>query len=84
MSDAPEILIIHETMAQSMVRDASTVAMFFSLVMVGIWLESDVLQWVGAIIGFIVIVLNAVRLAMGAKMTVAEARKRLDEIEARK
>ncbi|MND62680.1 hypothetical protein D3C80_539710 [compost metagenome] len=75
-----QVIIIHETVLNSWMRDASTFALFLALIGIGILLQSVALQWVGAIIGFIVV---GTRASMIRKcFTIPDARKRLDEMEA--
>ncbi|MFI3902563.1 hypothetical protein [Ochrobactrum sp. S1502_03] len=75
-----QVIIIHETVLKSWLRDASTFALFLALIGIGILLQSVALQWVGAIIGFIVV---GTRASMIRKcFTISDARKRLDEMEA--
>lgn len=78
----PEVIIIHETVAQAWMRDASMVAAVVALIGIGVFLKSPAMQWVGAILAFVLIVATAVRFSGESKMTVSEARQRLDEIEA--
>lgn len=75
-----EIIVIHESIAQSWARDLSTLALFSGMIGIGIALDSSAMQWVGAIIAFGAMwarVSGASR-----KMSTAEARNRLDEIDA--
>ncbi|MEM8801108.1 MAG: hypothetical protein AAGF55_01090 [Pseudomonadota bacterium] len=81
MSDK-HIIILHETVLQSWLRDASTLALFVALIGIGVFLESAAMQWVGAFIGFTFIIGKAIASAQRDKMlSVSEARKKLDEIE---
>lgn len=82
MSDKKEVIILYETALQSWIRDASSAVMFIALIGIGVLLESSAMQWVGALLGFLVIIGKAVNHHNKSKMTVAQARKRLDEIEA--
>jgi hypothetical protein len=75
----PEVIIVHETVLQSWLIDASTFAMFLALIGIGVFLDSNAMQWIGAIIGFFTIVGRASR---KQRLSVGEARKRLDELEA--
>ena len=82
MAGKNTLIVIHQTPLQSWVRDASSAAMFIGLVGIGVVLDSIALQWAGAILGFLVIISQAISLRENHKMTVEQARKRLDEIEA--
>jgi hypothetical protein len=79
MKEKTSIIVIHESVAQSWARDASSFVMAVVMMGVGVWLESGAMQWVGAFMWFLAMLNMAMNAAR--KMTVAEARKRLDEIE---
>jgi len=82
MSEKPEVIIIRETPLESWIADMSSVACFVALIGIGIALGSNAMQWVGAILGFLTIISRAARAAKDNRMTIEQARKRLDEIEA--
>jgi hypothetical protein len=48
----------------------------------GVILQSSAMQWFGAVVGFIVICNRAGEAFKKNRMTIDQARKRLDEIEA--
>jgi hypothetical protein len=52
-------VVIKESALESWVRDASTLALFVGLIGIGVFLESNAMQWTGAIIGFISLVARA-------------------------
>jgi uncharacterized protein (AIM24 family) len=76
------VVIIHETVLKSWLRDLSTFALFAALIGVGIVLNSGAMQWMGAIIAFITVLSKASGLQKKNRKTVAEARLFLDEVEA--
>lgn len=76
---SPEIIIIRETWRESLLSDAGTFCLFVGLIGIGWLLDSSAMQWVGAFVGFVTILTTAKKL--GQRMTVAEARRKLDEIE---
>lgn len=79
----PEIIVVHETMAKGIVRDATSFATVFAMCGVGIFLESAAMQWVGGILALLVIFSQASRVSgKNNRMTIAQARARLDELEA--
>jgi hypothetical protein len=80
MSDKTKIMLIHESVVMSWLRDASTFALFFALIGIGWFIGSSVLEVVGAIVAFITIA--STPLKEKSKFTVAEARAELDKIEA--
>lgn len=73
------IRVVNETLAQSLLSDAGTIAMLVSLVLVGKFIGSEALQWVGAIMGFLAVLSRASKSA--PKMTIEEARAYLDKLE---
>lgn len=79
MTDKPTVIIIRETWKESIVSDTYSYLMAIAMMVPGYFLNIDALQWLGAILFMITL------LAMGSntkhKMTVTEARSRLDEIE---
>lgn len=80
-STSTEVIIIRETAIQSLVKDAGTFALFASLIGVGVLLDSGAMQWVGAIVGFTTIFTWVIRGTSKNRMTVEQARVRLNEIE---
>lgn len=81
MKKPPEVIFLKETPLQSWISDMSSVVGFVLLIGIGVYLESNAMQWVGAILGFFTIMIKAARHAKDNRMTIAQARKRLDEIE---
>lgn len=79
MTKKTEVIVIHETVLQSYLVDSSTFLLFAALIGVGVYLDSSAMQWVGALIGFITM---AGRISRLNRMTIEQARKRLDAIEA--
>lgn len=76
MSD-PEVIIIRETAVQSVVSDAVTLATFSAMIGIGIWMDSAAMQWVGGIFFFCWILARR----KAPRLTIKEARQRLDELE---
>lgn len=81
--DSDTVILIHETILQSLARDAGTFATIAGLVAIGIVVESTALQWIGAIMGFLTVIARSSGAVQRSRMTVAQARTKLDEIEAR-
>lgn len=79
MKTKTEIIVIHEGVAKSWARDASTFALAVGLIGLGWALNSSAMQWVGAFVWFVTMMAKA--RGVRKNMTVAEARQRLDEIE---
>ena len=82
MTAKTQVIIIKENAWQSIVSDAGSFVAALAMVGVGWALDSAALQWVGAVLFFISL------FAQGSKkwsrMSITDARKRLDEIEAGK
>ncbi len=78
-----KVIVLKENIWNSWARDFGTFLTFTGLISIGVFLESSVLQWVGAIIGFFAIACRSIAFFNKQKVTVAQARKILDELEAR-
>lgn len=76
------VVIIHETVVKSWLRDLSTFALFSAMIGVGWFLDSSAMQWMGAIIAFITILARATGLHKKNRKNIAEARLFLDDLEA--
>lgn len=82
MNTKPEVILLWETPLQSWKSDMSSVVGFILLIGIGVYLESSAMQWVGAILGFVTMIAQSARLNKDERLTIEQARKRLDEIEA--
>jgi hypothetical protein len=82
MTEKPktEIMLISESVLESWMHDASTFALFIAMIGMGVYLDSSAMQWVGALMGFVTIISHAAK--NKSRMTIAQARARLDELEA--
>ncbi len=78
----PEVIILRESMLASIVKDAGTFALFAALIGLGVLLDSGAMQWVGAIVGFTCILAISIRASVKNRLTIEQARRKLDEIEA--
>ncbi len=75
------VILVHETAMQSWARDAGTFVLFIALIGIGIIANSAALQWVGAIVAFIATISRSS--GNVERLSIAEARAKLDAIEAR-
>lgn len=82
VNDDKELILVRESLAESVARDAVTFATIGGLVAIGVALDSSALQWVGALMGFAAACVRASGMRKRCTYTIAEARKRLDELEA--
>jgi hypothetical protein len=76
-----EYIIIHETILRSWARDVSSVVCFVTLIGIGVFLDSNAMQWCGAILGFLTLATASMKMVGNNSYTIEEARKRLDELE---
>ena len=80
MSDEREyILVVDDRLWKSVSRDIVSIVTLFAMVGVGYVLGSVALQWIGGLIWILWIIARVD--AQRKKMTISQARKRLDELE---
>lgn len=80
--DKTHIALIHETWRESFARDLGTVAAFLLLWSVGHYAESAALEWVGIVLGFMLLIVRAaqyLKRTVDRRMTPDQARAWLDE-----
>ncbi len=75
----PNIIIIRETVRESIVTDTYSLLVAFAMMLPGYFLGIEALQWLGAIL-FMVWLLSAGG-NIKRRKTIAEARAYLDELE---
>lgn len=79
MVEKPKIIILRETFWESLASDFGSALTLIAVVSLGVWLESDALQWIGGVVGIIAL---GLRIANGnRRMTIAEARAYLDDLD---
>lgn len=79
MANKTEIIIIRESPRESFIMDLTSSATLVLVVLIGVALHSDALQWIGG--GIAVMWLFSLGSTRHKKMTIAQARKRLDDLE---
>lgn len=77
-----KIIIIKESAIESWLRDASTLALFVVLIGIGIFLESSAMQWIGAIIGFFVVISKSAIYMEKRSYTIDEAEAEIQRLKA--
>lgn len=82
MKRETKVMVISETVAQSIARDLGTFAAFAGLIGVGWLIDSSAMQWFGGVLAMIVMSVKAMAIGNKRTFTVAEARAELDRIEA--
>ena len=81
MSEKKVIIVTRqETVARSWARDASTFVLCASLIGLGVLLDSAAMQWLGAVLAFIAILMRSSGLMARNTFDIKGAQKRLDEI----
>lgn len=75
----PVVIIMKEKVWESLAKDAGTFAMMFSLVMIGYLIGSNALQFFGGFMGIVWVLAKAA--SDGKKLSIEEARDKLDQIE---
>lgn len=78
-----EVIVIRESLGESIAKDVSSVAALTAAVSLGVWLESSAMQWIGGVLWIIAIVSRLLRLLKDNRMSIEEARAFLDELEER-
>jgi len=81
MADKQIVIIIRESTLESVISDTYSIGALVGAVLLGWWIGSDALQWIAGIIMFLVIAGESAGKYKN-KLTIEQARKRLDEIEA--
>lgn len=78
-----EVIIIRESLGESIAKDVASVAALTAAVSLGVWLESSAMQWIGGVLWIIAIVSRLLRLLKDKRMSIEDARAFLDELEER-
>ena len=79
--DRTKVILIRETFRQSAAKDAVTWAMIVSLIGIGKWIDSTVMEVFGALLAFAGIVSLTLNASEKHRLTIDEARAELDRIE---
>ncbi len=79
MTKETHILILKESLIQSLFSDLGSFFTFAAMVGLGVYLTSPAMQWVGAI-AFLMVMIGRASKA-GKRFTIQEARTYLDELE---
>lgn len=78
---APQIIIIRETMWQSIVSDAVSFCTVVGVIGVGWWLGSSAMQWAGfCMLGVVAFARAGAQTAQKNRRTIAEAQAYLSEL----
>ena len=76
-----QVILIRETLAESIVSNAITFGTVAGLIGLGVWLESGAMQWFGALMAMFSIFARTTGRVRAATMSTSEARAFIDRIE---
>lgn len=79
MNKKAEVIFIRRSAIHQLGIGLIVLATFVSLVGIGVLINSDALQWVGAFLALVAVFMRAAK--ANKSMTIAEARQYLDELE---
>ena len=77
----PTVIILKDTLARSIVKTVAVFVMLWATIGFGVWVQSSAMQWAGFILSALVIMGLVQRLHNDNRLTIAQARAKLDEIE---
>jgi hypothetical protein len=80
-TDKKMIAIIDDRLSKSVPRDLFSLATMAAMVGFGVLLNSNAMQWLGAVIWFTWIIGRTSKQYKDTHMTIADARKLLDDLE---
>ena len=83
VSKKTKVIIIRETLAESLLSAAISFVSLTSMISVGVYLESSAMQWVAGIIWMLWIVGRSQSLMSRSIMTIQQAKEFLSELETR-
>ncbi len=81
MSDKPTVVLLKDTIAQSVIKNFAYFAMLTGTIGLGVYLQSSAMQWAGFFLAAITIIGHGMRTLKDNRLTIAQARAKLDEIE---
>lgn len=79
MTEKTKVIVIRETLRESIVSDTYTYLIAIGMMLPGYLLDIAALQWIGAVM--FIITLLSMSINSKTKMTIAEARDYLDKLE---
>lgn len=82
MAAKSEVIVIRERFLHSVGKDVVSFATLIATIGVGVWLDSSALQWIAGLAWIAWCFARVTRLVKDNTFSIAQARKRLDEIEA--
>lgn len=79
MSEKPTVIVVHESLKQSVLSDAFTFALLAAFMVPGVLMDSAAIQWTGSLMFFLAVLGKVSN--HSKRKTIAEARAFLDELE---
>lgn len=79
-----EVILIRERLFDSIAKDVVSIGTLTAGIYVGVLMNSSAMQWVTALLWMLLVFGRAIKSGKNNRLTIPEARKRLDEIEAAK
>lgn len=80
--NVPTIIVVRETVTESIITDTYTFGCLIGTCLVGYFLDIPALSWIGGLMTVGAIIFRGMKGVDDASYTIAEARAKLDEIEA--
>lgn len=81
MSNKPMVIILKDTVARSLIKTAGVFVMICGIIGLGVYLQSSAMQWAGFVLSALVIAGLTSHLHKDNRLTIAQARAKLDELE---
>jgi hypothetical protein len=82
MSEKHEVICIVKNWRDTLLHDLASIATFVVMLGTGVYLDSEAMQWIGGFLWLLWVFGFATAIQNKSRMTIAQARKRLDELEA--
>lgn len=76
-----KIILIRERFWESAASNLGTFLTLSAMIGLGVYLDSEAMQWVGGVLFLISVFSRANSRALSGRMTIAQAREKLDQIE---
>lgn len=74
---SPEVILIRESWADSLISDFTSFALALVLIGIGVWLQSSAMQWLGFVLFAICLCTRATGKMNSARVTAQEAADKL-------
>ena len=81
MSEEPTVIILKDSIARSTIKAFTSFAMLVGTIWLGVYLQSSAMQWAGFILSVVFLAKHAQRAMKDDRLTIAQARAKLDELE---